>query len=193
MKTVFISLLFALLFVSCTNKMPVNVHQNNKIEINKDKKVLFLEVQNSSSTNLEIKQKLKEELINKSYAVSSKLYEVDYYVFVNVISSNISNKKIAKKNILSNINLNLGLGKMLGSNAAIGTSVGTSLGNIFNEEEDAEVLQVIVELNIDEYKNNELIKSKDNQIVLSSLLNGNKEMVLLEMKEKLIEEIISIF
>lgn len=192
MKTLFISLLFAFIFASCSNKTPVNVHQNKNIEINKDKKVLFLEVQNSSAENLKIKQRLKEELINKNYAISSKLYEVDYYIFINIISSNISNKKVAKKNMLSNINLNIGLGKMLGSNAAIGTNVGTSLGNIFNEE-DAEVLQVIVELNIDEYKNNELIKSKDNQIVLSALLSDNKEILLSDMKEKLIEEIISIF
>lgn len=191
MKTIFISLLLALVFTSCANKTPIEVHQNREIQINKDKKILYLEFQNSSYEDINIKNKLKEELINKNYAISTKLYELDYYVFINIISAKIISSNTAKNNLLSSINLNLGLGKLIGSNVAIGTNIGTSLGNIFNKNE--KVLQVIVELNIDEYKNNELIKSKDKQIVLTTLLEEEKEIVLKNIEKKLIEEINIIF
>ncbi len=193
MKKIFLILSLLLLFVSCSSKIPVEIHKNKNLSIDKSKKIIFLEFQNSSVENIKIKEMLKQALINKNYALSSKLYEVDYYVFIHIVSAKSLEMSLAKKSILSNINLNLGLGKTFGSNVGVSTSVGTSLGNIFNKNEKQKVFQIIVDLNIDEYKNNELFKSKENQIVLTSSFNEKKELVLEEIEKKLIKEIEDIF
>lgn len=195
MKKLLIFLLLALVFIGCSSKIPIEVHENKEITINKNKKIVYLEFQNSSDEDIQIKQEVKEALKNKNYALATKLYEVDYYVFINIISAKTLEKEFAKENIFSNINLNLGLGKALGSHTSIGTSIGTSLGSIFSSSENKKekVFQVVVDLNIDEYKNNELLKSKDKQIVLSAIAPEDKELLLKEIKNKILSEIENIF
>lgn len=197
MKQLFLALFVIVFFTSCAGKISTAIDVSKEININKneDKKVVYIDVQNQTSETINLKTDIKNLLKEKGYAISSKHYDVDFSIFVNVIYANEIEKKSGTKSVLSNINLGVGIGGGLGKYVHIGTRIGSDIGDLFGDSLDSNIYQIVCDITISEYKTNkEDYIEKDMQIIATASLDGNeKRLVLDTLEDEIIKEIVDIF
>ncbi len=156
MKYLILPILLVVFFTACSSKIStaVDISKDISINKNKDKKVIYLDVQNQTSEIINFKIDLKNLLKEKDYAISTKHYDVNYSIFVNIIYANEIEKKSGTKSVLSNINLGVGIGGGIGKYIHIGTRIGSDLSKLLGNSLDSNIYQIVCDVTIWEYQKN---------------------------------------
>ena len=191
MKILFSTVLLIFLLQGCSQKHQVELLQSKNIEIDLKQKSLFIEFNNETNENIDFEVGLKKRLEKNLLIVEDKNTKEDFHLLINIPFASKINKKEAKDNILNNVHINIGVGGRSGS-FSMYTQIGSSLTKLLSKEFSDELFQMIVDLKLQEYKNNRHINTYTIQILATAPLSFSKQKVLENIEEEVIEEIVKI-
>lgn len=197
MKTCIVCILVLLFYSGCANKIYTQTDIDTEITIEKTKakNIIYLDIQNSTNENIELRKYLQKELLEKGYAISNELYEVDYHIFIDIVYADKITQKSSTKKVLSNVNIGLGIGGTLNRGLGIGATIGSSIGKIIGDSMDSKVYQIVCDITIEDYsKQEESINENSSQIVVeTSIENQNKYTVIRKLSKEISKVISNIF
>lgn len=148
-----------------------------KVEVTNDvllKKVnskdIFIEYSNQTNEDVRVYDKLKRELKLKGYKIVNNLDEANYSLDLNLIFASEITKRSTTKNILSNVNLGVSIGQVFG-NVGVSGNIGTKIGTILGDSLDSESYQMIFDVTIKEFKENNDFDETITQIVAETIID----------------------
>lgn len=191
-KALFSTVLLILLFQGCSQKSQIELLQSKNIEIDLNQKNLSVELNNETNENIDFKVVLKKSLEKYLSIVEDKNTEEGFHLVIHIPFASKINKKEAQDNILNNVNINVGVGGHSG-NFSIYTQIGSSLAKLLSKEFSDELFQVVINLELQEYKYNRRINTYKIQILATAPLPFSKQQTLRDIQEVVIEKILQIF
>lgn len=194
MKTLFLSFFIIFLFSSCSSKNVSKVEITNQIEINKsENKTISILYNNTTDKKIEIYEKLKNVLTKHGYKVVSNEYDRKYSLDINTIFANEIGKKSTTQEILSNTNLNISVGQVFG-NVGVSGTIGSKIGSILGDSLDSKSYQIIMDIIINEYKDNIIINESITQVIAEATLIEESSTITIDILEnKIVEKIAKFF
>jgi len=197
MRIYIVCILVLLFYTGCANKIYTQTDIDTEITIEKikAKNIIYLDIQNSTNENIELRKYIEKELLEKDYALSNELYEVDYHIFIDIVYADKITQKSSTKKVLSNVNIGLGIGGTLNRGLGIGATIGSSIGKIIGDSMDTKMYQIVCDITVDEYsKNQELVKESHSQIVVETTTeNRNKYSIIRNLSKEISKIIANIF
>lgn len=184
---------YIVMFVGCSNKINVDTIMSNEIHIIKNKKLIYVEIENKTKENIYISYDIKKGLKDLGYEVLEDLNNAQYHLKLDIVYASKIDKNSTTKDILRDINVNIGIGSSSG-NLSVFTSIGSSLARILGNKLDSTVFQVVVDINIHVLENKTITKKENTQLILTAPLNPNeKRKVINLIEESIAKKIIEIF
>lgn len=178
--------------MGCSSKNLVKVQSEKSIQLDKNKKSVFLTLENLTEENLTLEYTIKKALEEKGYTVSPIKEHIHYHLLINIISARELTQKSVTNEVLSNVNFNIGLGGKVGS-VGVSTRVGTQIGKLFAKGVN-KIYQVIVDVSVDTYKDGEANLSQDMQLIVEGDLDHeNKAYIISLVEEAITKKIVEIF
>ena len=193
MKKIVLVVLVAFLFISCANKIDTNINSTNEIKIDKSSKnIVYIDYINQTNEDIRVYSKLKRELKSLGFDVTEDIKEADYQIILDLIFANKIDKKSTTKNILSNVNLGISIGTRVLDNVGISGNIGTKVGSIL----DSESFQIIIDLSIQEFIDDEKIEFEESssQIISEAVYNDKpKQMIIDSLEDEIAKKVAGFF
>jgi len=197
MKKIVLVVLVAFLFISCANKIDTNINSTNEIKIDKSSKnIVYIDYINQTNEDIRVYSKLKRELKSLGFDVTEDIKEADYQIILDLIFANKIDKKSTTKNILSNVNLGISIGTRVLDNVGISGSIGTKVGSILGDSLDSESFQIIIDLSIQEFVDDEKIEFEESssQIISEAVYNDKpKQMIIDSLEDEIAKKVAGFF